>query len=398
MISRADFDAYNKDVAALVGEASQQTRAQLEAFFAANPETTVAEAREFAKSTMDGMRRVYGDAAAVLAARWYDAQAEANHARLPAAITETTYDQETVDKVARYQAGKLTKGDRAGFIDACCEYVENDTKKNLNNTILANAKRDKDKGVRFARVLTGAENCAFCFALASRGAVYHTRESAGSNHRYHRGCDCKIVPGYENNQRATLVEGHNTEEMYQRYLRVQDSLNLPERWKSMSDSDRSKYGGAQSEFYEQETMNELKYRDTQWLYDGTVPDPVYEKSRELFLEHEKAGVDGLTQNGIVPTIKDEIPDAPTNIDFTINGELWEMKNVTNANSSVSNQIKRARIKWYKLKSNKPANFVFTCEGKTSSFQEIVNSVNNRMRAGEKAIVMDEDGTLIKLEK
>ena len=154
--------------------------------------------------------------------------------------------------------------------------MENDTKKNLNNTILANAKRDKDKGVRFARVLTGAENCAFCFALASRGAVYHTRESAGSNHRYHRGCDCKIVPGYENNQRATLVEGHNTEEMYQRYLKVQDSLNLPERWKNMSDSERSKYGGKQSKFYEQETLKALELKDTQWLYDGTIPEPSYE--------------------------------------------------------------------------------------------------------------------------
>lgn len=63
----------------------------------------------------------------------------------------------------------------------------------------------------WARVLTGAENCAFCVLLASRGPVYESAETAGrlSARRafkeagavgyvnsYHPNCDCLVVPVY----------------------------------------------------------------------------------------------------------------------------------------------------------------------------------------------------------
>lgn len=49
---------------------------------------------------------------------------------------------------------------------------------------------------RWARVLTGDENCAFCVMLASRGADFRSQESAGgiSSRTFHKGCDCKVVP------------------------------------------------------------------------------------------------------------------------------------------------------------------------------------------------------------
>lgn len=49
--------------------------------------------------------------------------------------------------------------------------------------------------LRWARQLTGRENCAFCAMLASRGAVY-TKEtvlSSGDGRRYHDHCDCTAV-------------------------------------------------------------------------------------------------------------------------------------------------------------------------------------------------------------
>lgn len=49
----------------------------------------------------------------------------------------------------------------------------------------------------WARVPTGAETCAFCRMLGSRGAVYRTKERAGDGKSYHGHCDC--VP--------TLVRG-----------------------------------------------------------------------------------------------------------------------------------------------------------------------------------------------
>jgi len=39
--------------------------------------------------------------------------------------------------------------------------------------------------------------------------VYHARESAGALGKFHRNCDCKIVPNYEGDRYAVLVEGHD---------------------------------------------------------------------------------------------------------------------------------------------------------------------------------------------
>ena len=67
----------------------------------------------------------------------------------------------------------------------------------------------------WARVLTGAENCAFCVVLASRGPVYSTAEDAGRVtadekfdevglrgyvNSYHDNCDCLVVPIYKHGE------------------------------------------------------------------------------------------------------------------------------------------------------------------------------------------------------
>lgn len=41
--------------------------------------------------------------------------------------------------------------------------------------------------------------------LASRGAVYNTRKTAGEWRHFHRGCDCKVVPSFEGDPDAELV-------------------------------------------------------------------------------------------------------------------------------------------------------------------------------------------------
>lgn len=49
--------------------------------------------------------------------------------------------------------------------------------------------------VRYARVLTGRESCAFCVMLASRGAVYteQTATKTYGGNAYHSHCDCIAV-------------------------------------------------------------------------------------------------------------------------------------------------------------------------------------------------------------
>ena len=270
MISRADFNAYNEAVSALTDSAAKEAERQIGTWITINPDASVADIREFAKETLEGLCQVYGEAAASLAAEWYDIQASTEHVKLPEAITEVTYSSAQIYKVVHYQVGKLVKGDTQGFISACGEYLENNVKESLNNTIIANAKRDKSKGVRFARVTTGAETCSFCYMLASRGAVYHSRQTAGEFNHYHRRCDCKVVPGFEDDQDAAIVEGYDPRGMRDRMAMIEQQTGL----KFGKDSDMSALS------------NEMKLRNAQWLMNGTTQEPGYENEESRALKYQ----------------------------------------------------------------------------------------------------------------
>lgn len=102
---------------------------------------------------------------------------------------------------------------------------------------------DEQGGTRalaWARVLTGAENCAFCVMLASRGPVYSGPDEAGRMlasdkwpdakgyiNSYHDNCDCVVVPIYD----FSSWEGRESylalEEWYQRTIK--DPLYRGER-------------------------------------------------------------------------------------------------------------------------------------------------------------------------
>lgn len=221
MISSAEFAAYNRAVARIGDKAASDVESSVLAWCRANASASVAEKREAAKLIMEGYIQGYDDIAAEFAAEWYDHRAQKSGVALDQAITMTTYEPESVDAVARYQAKKLAKGGDAEFAKACGEFARNDAFRSLNETIVANVGRDRDKGARFARVPAGFETCTFCIMLASRGAVYHTRKSAGEFKHFHRHCDCKVVPGFEDNPDAELVEGVNPEELRERWWQLE---------------------------------------------------------------------------------------------------------------------------------------------------------------------------------
>lgn len=222
MISSAEFAAYNRAVARIGDKAASDVESSVLAWCRANASASVAEKREAAKLIMDGYVQGYDDIAAEFAAEWYDHRAQKSGVALDQAITMTTYKPESVDDVARYQAKKLAKGGDAAFAKACGEYARNDAFRSLNETIIANVGRDRDKGARFARVPTGFETCTFCLMLASRGAVYHTRKSAGEWKHFHRGCDCKVVPSFERDPYAEVVEGVKPRELHERWERFKE--------------------------------------------------------------------------------------------------------------------------------------------------------------------------------
>ncbi len=58
---------------------------------------------------------------------------------------------------------------------------------------------------------SGAETCRFCLMLASRGAVYLSKENAGAVDHYHANCDCKIVPDWGGG-----IEGYDDAAIYRK--------------------------------------------------------------------------------------------------------------------------------------------------------------------------------------
>ncbi|MFD5864365.1 hypothetical protein ACFWGP_05400 [Agromyces sp. NPDC127015] len=73
--------------------------------------------------------------------------------------------------------------------------------------------------VAWARVLTGADNCAFCVMLASRGAVYKARSTAlygGGQSKYHDRCDCIAMPVYSAARWAASDAGRLADDLYRK--------------------------------------------------------------------------------------------------------------------------------------------------------------------------------------
>lgn len=211
MIAADQWRAYNEAVEEIRSAAAEAVEREVSDWIAEEWDGDVASAREAAKRIMASQVAEHDRRAAALAAEWYDAQGREAGSRLDRAVTAVTYTKHDVDNLARYQATKLAGDtpDVGEFARMCGEFAANDAMRSLNGTILRNAKRDRDKGVRFARVTSGRNTCAFCLMLAGRGAVYHTRKTAGEFDHWHRHCTCKVVPCFSGNQHEVLVEGHD---------------------------------------------------------------------------------------------------------------------------------------------------------------------------------------------
>ena len=310
MISADEWRAYNAGVSEIADGVEREVTDRLLAWHSENPAATVAETREYAKLVMNSTVQSYDGLAATFAAEWYDYQAERVGAHLKQAVTASVYAPKSVDEAVRYQAKKLTEGDFEGFAKTCGEYARNDSLRSLNETILANAKRDSKEGVRFARIPAGTETCTFCLMLASRGAVYYSRKTAGDFKHFHRRCDCKVVPGFKADPDAELVEGYRPKE-------------LRKQWGRFEEIDNSKH------------LNQSEKATAKRSLLG-VPGPqvVYRKPVEAF-EKEKGGKldlaahEALRDAGHEVVVREEsAPEGCSNIDLLLNGRLCELKSPT----------------------------------------------------------------------
>lgn len=390
MISAAEFAAYNREVARIGDRAAADVESSVLAWCRSHEDATVAEKREAAKLIMEGFVQGYDDVAAEFAAQWYDHCAEQGGARLDQAVTMTTYGPDSVDAVARYQARKLAKGGDAAFAKACGEFARDDAFRSLNETISANVGRDKDKGVRFARVPTGFETCTFCLMLASRGAVYHTRKTAGEFKHFHRRCDCKVVPSFEDDADAELVEGVRPKELYERYKQFKE-IDADESLTS-ADKDAAKRA----------------------VLGSPGPSVVYEKPKEAFA-HERGGSYDLAAHEALRAAGHEVvvrkegaPEGFSNIDLLLDGRLCELKSPTSDASGVNGlrfierNIRKAVKQFEKVEGGpvRPSIVVLNCEEVHVARKDALKRVRLEMSRHEidRVILLTRGGAIDDIKK
>lgn len=156
----------------------------------------------------DGIAAVllkYGSASGELGASMFDAWAEKLGIESPRGASGYDLDPDWAKKRVRWALSTKNRGNLKVLADELVKQPARD----------ALASSAKSNGVRFARVPRGSETCAFCYMLASRGAVYHSEATAGKMMKFHGDCDCQIVPvrGPQD-----YPDGYDPEALYDDYL------------------------------------------------------------------------------------------------------------------------------------------------------------------------------------
>ncbi len=228
--------------------------------------------------------------------------------------------------------------------------------RNLRETAPAHPKSAAPQRPRYARVPSGAETCRFCIMLASRGAVYLSKENAGAVGHYHANCDCKVVPDWGDG-----IEGYDPEGLYERWSACERTVGGTEaayaEWREMDEAARSKYKGDDDgerfgRFARARILREVEARDPRWLHEGKAPDIDYSDVPRDEFGHVKNKSDGfnseeydsdnigkkgrewrdlfihdaLRESGMkVKPRPANAPDGYSNIDADIDGKLYEFK-------------------------------------------------------------------------
>ena len=193
MVARSELEPYRLATSDL----SRLVRAALEDFFLSLDLSKPEASRDALLEFVPLLTEQYGAVAAVLAAEWYEQiRGDSGAVGTFAAVTAASVAAGAVEAKVRFLAGHLWTPEPANMLGGLLTATERYVKQPGRDTMAFNAKRE---GVRFARVPTGAKTCAWCLMLASRDAVYASRESAGdighgTGDGFHGDCDCAVVP------------------------------------------------------------------------------------------------------------------------------------------------------------------------------------------------------------
>ena len=179
----------------------------------------------------------YGEGAAAVACELYDALAERQGAKVPAAVPAKTASYQ---KVAKTVNGTIKQTINEEVISGAVGRL---VKQAGQDTTLQNAKRD---GARVAWVPSG-DTCAFCITLASKG-WQSVKDAAGDDataKHIHSNCDCAYAVQFD---KRFNVQGYDPGY----YAKLYD--NAPGK------SSKDKINAMRREFYEEnkDAINEQK--------------------------------------------------------------------------------------------------------------------------------------------
>lgn len=199
------------------------------------------ELEDYIKTIIYPLVDNYGNAASLAAREFY---ISIRDSEIGGSYTGFLSDSINFDKLLNqidFAARHLyTDGDIDQVLSSIMGIIDKDVKLYARDTITQNGIRDKSR-VRFARIPTGSETCAWCIALASQGFVYRTPESAGEFDLYHPYCDCQVVPSFSTEPE---VEGYDPDALYDKYINARNesgSGNLKDIVAQMRRDDPSFY-------------------------------------------------------------------------------------------------------------------------------------------------------------
>lgn len=312
-VSQALLDAFRAELETQAGKASSYASAYLAAMRAMFPDVGVAEVRDAAIEGIRESLSIYGDQAAALAGALFD-QLAAEHGYVAASTVQSVIDDAEIERKVRYFAGSLASGKVKEFDRSVSDLTGYYVKRSAFENMVRNCERN---GIRYARVPSGTETCAFCFMLSSRGFVYRSKASASRDHRtgdgYHRNCDCIVVPGFGDLPPDAQVEGYAPSQMYDRWSQCADTVGI--------DANRA----LGSEELRRAVLQEVRTRDWRWLYTGKVPEITKDRGAKP-LDKEKTVADILARNGFaVHFLKEVNRTGVKTADALLNGEIWEFK-------------------------------------------------------------------------
>lgn len=172
-------------------------------------------ARDALLEIVPDLVREYGDIAASVAADWYEeVRAAAGVASAHTATLSAGVDVAQVQGSVRWAAGSLWGENPTEALALLNGAMQRFISYSTRDTIARNVAGDRSKP-RYARVPSGATTCAFCEMLASRGFVYHSKQTAGMRRDFHDDCNCQIVVEWDAD--VHHIDGYDPDAMFARY-------------------------------------------------------------------------------------------------------------------------------------------------------------------------------------